>query len=58
LVDSNGAWSGSYIPAFVRRYPFMLGEMGNDRSVACIDEKYEGLNPTIGERLFTEDGAD
>ena len=58
LVNADGAWSGAYIPAFVRRYPFMLGELDKGGALACVDEKYEGFNETIGERLFAEDGSD
>jgi hypothetical protein len=58
FVNAEGGWSGGYIPAFARRYPFMLGELDKGGTVACIDETYDGLNQTIGERLFAEDGSD
>jgi SapC len=63
LVDENGAWApGIYVPAFVRRYPFILAEKpadaeGDDFTV-FLDEAYEGFGSEEGERLFKEDGTD
>ena len=58
-VDSGGKWIDPYVPAFVRRYPFMLGTPEGASPVICIDDKYEGLRQRgDGERLFAEDGAD
>ena len=63
LVGENGFWEqGIYIPAFVRRYPFVLAEKpagaeGDDFTV-FLDEAYEGFNNEEGERLFKEDGTD
>jgi hypothetical protein len=62
-VDANGQWSpDTYVPAFVRRYPFVLaekpaGQEGDDFTV-FLDERYEGFNATEGQRLFKEDGTD
>jgi hypothetical protein len=63
LVDANGQWApGVYVPAFVRRYPFILAEKpagaeGDDFTV-FLDEAYEGFDSENGERLFKEDGSD
>ena len=63
LVDNNGQWApGVYVPAFVRRYPFILAEKpegaeGDDFTV-FLDEAYEGFGSEEGERLFKEDGSD
>ena len=63
LVDENGQWApGTYVPAFVRRYPFILAEKpagaeGDDFTV-FLDEAYEGFGSEEGERLFKEDGSD
>jgi len=62
-VDAEGQWATNiYIPAFVRRYPFILaekpaGQEGDDFTV-FLDEHYEGFNGDEGERLFKEDGTD
>jgi len=63
LVDANGQWEANvYVPAFVRRYPFVLaekpaGQEGDDFTV-FLDEAFEGFGSEEGERLFKEDGSD
>lgn len=63
FVDIDGQWApGMYIPAFVRRYPFVLAEKpagteGDDFTV-FLDEAYEGFNDKEGDRLFKEDGSE
>ncbi len=58
-VDEGGNWSGSYIPAFIRRYPFVLieGETPTDLTVG-IDAAFPGFNTEVGESLFGEDGSE
>lgn len=57
LVSEGGDWLGRYIPAFVRRYPFVFSTQQDDhRFVLCVDEAFHGFNRTgRGEPLF---GAD
>jgi hypothetical protein len=63
FVDADGQWApNTYVPAFIRRYPFILaekpeGQEGDDFTV-FLDEAYEGFNTEQGERLFKDDGAD
>ena len=58
-VDEAGSWQGRYLPAFVRRYPFVLAELPGQGSLAvCIDESYPGVNDTQGEALFDAAGQD
>ena len=60
LVDDAGRWDPqTYVPAFARRYPFVLAE-GEDKSVltVCVDEAYSGLNEERGEALFEADGTE
>jgi hypothetical protein len=71
FVGPDGAWRPStYIPAFVRRYPFVLAEadassgQAPDSFTVCIDEDYAGLirnaeegTKDVTEPLFTPDGA-
>lgn len=64
FVGTDGRWEkDTYIPAFVRRYPFILAErpegttQGEDLTV-FFDEKFEGFAQEDGERLFKEDGTD
>jgi hypothetical protein len=60
LVDADGQWEkGSYIPAFARRYPFVLaGTEGSDKFTVCVDEAYPGLNDERGESLFDDAGKE
>jgi hypothetical protein len=61
FVDAKGAWdAGSYVPAFVRRYPFVLsaGEDENADLAVCIDESFPGFNETVGEPLFDAEGKE
>lgn len=63
FIDAEGRWeANTYIPAFVRRYPFVLAEKpvgaeGDDFTV-FLDEAYEGFGTAEGDRLFKEDGTD
>lgn len=53
FVAADGTWLGKYLPAYVRRYPFVLAQGENDIMTVCIDEAYSGLNKSDeGERLF------
>lgn len=58
LINEAGDWAEhSYVPAFVRRYPFVLAEQpGNDQMTLCIDEAFDGLDKVQGEALFDEKG--
>jgi hypothetical protein len=56
-VDENGAWNAKYIPAFVRRYPFVFSTTDGSRFTLCVDEEFHGVNRRgIGERLFDAEG--
>jgi hypothetical protein len=57
-VDDAGNWSGKYVPAFVRRYPFVFSSDAGGRTfILNIDESFEGINREgRGERLFDSDG--
>lgn len=56
FVDADGSWQARYIPAFVRRYPFVLGETGKEgERMVCIDESFAGFSETEGEALFEND---
>ena len=57
-VDANGKWNARYIPAYVRRYPFIFSETDTEQFVLCIDEACTGWNITEGGNpLFDEFGA-
>ena len=58
FVDESGHWKAKFVPAFVRRYPFVFaGSDNGDRLTLCIDEAFAGCNREgRGERLFDADG--
>lgn len=59
-VNAEGMWQAEYIPAYVRRYPFILSVDKTSKITnytACIDQSYAGFNKTKeGQRLFTKGG--
>jgi hypothetical protein len=45
FVVQKGGWDADYIPAYVRRYPFIPAtKEGSDELMLCIDADYKGLN--------------
>ncbi|MEO0829192.1 MAG: SapC family protein [Pseudomonadota bacterium] len=59
FIDEDGKWGGKYVPAFVRRYPFVFGQdKGGEQLILHIDDSFEGVNTEgRGERLFDAEGA-
>jgi hypothetical protein len=55
-ISEEGLWTGSYVPAYLRRYPFIIGDVPEASPVLCIDEAYEGFNQDDGNRLFSDSG--
>ncbi len=61
FIKEDGSWeAGAYVPAFVRRYPFILarGDEAAAEFTLCIDENYGGFGESEGDALFDEDGKD
>lgn len=56
FLDDRGGWDAKYVPAFVRRYPFVFSSPDQGRSFTlCIDETFAGFNREgRGQRLFDE----
>ena len=56
-VEANGAWNAKYLPAFVRRYPFVFSSDDGANFTLCLDEDFHGVNREgLGERLFDSQG--
>ena len=57
-VTKEGGWQAKYIPAFVRRYPFVFFSRDDGKTFTlCIDEAFPGFNQSgRGKRLFDDDG--
>lgn len=56
-LTKSGEWQAKYIPAFVRRYPFIFSSSADGKTFTlCIDEGFSGFNKEgRGQRLFTDD---
>ncbi|MDH0866728.1 SapC family protein [Mitsuaria sp. GD03876] len=58
LFIKNGEWTGRYVPAYVRRWPFAMArieENGSDMAL-CLDTGSGAFSETEGEPLFKADG--
>ena len=57
-LSEQGDWLAQYVPAFVRRYPFVFAAgNGPTTFTLCVDEAFPGLNHQgRGQALFTPDG--
>jgi len=61
FVDKKGEWRADYIPAYARRYPFILSTTAGqgDKFTVCIDESYPGFNTAKeGQPLFDGRGKE
>ena len=57
FLSGASAWEGRYVPAFLRRYPFVFSQEG-ELFTLCVDEEFPGLNRAgRGEALFDGSGA-
>ena len=54
----DDSWTASYLPAFVRRYPFIFSAGADGTTFTlCVDEAFQGLNYLgRGQALFTPEG--
>ena len=57
-VKEDDTWGARYIPAFVRRYPFVFAAKEDGQSFTlCVDEAFQGLNfQGRGVPLFDAEG--
>lgn len=59
LFYSRTRWKGTYVPANLRAYPFLLGGDENaEQLTLCVDESSKLVNKKDGEALFKEDGTE
>lgn len=52
LMDEEGKWKANYIPAFIRRYPFVL----NDEGTVFFDKASGCVSDSADKPLFNEEG--
>lgn len=58
FVGEGDGWDARYVPAFVRRYPFVLADLSGQQLGVCMDEAYGGFSEEEGEPLFDAQGRD
>jgi len=58
FVNDDGSWDGKYVPAYVRRYPFVFASSDDGKNFTlCLDDGFDGCNTDgKGERLFDAEG--
>lgn len=52
FVNADGGWLADYVPAFVRRYPFVAAQHEDGREMVCFDEASPRFSQTEGDPLF------
>jgi len=58
FVSKEGKWNGYYIPAYVRRYPFVPSTTNEAGKLnICIDAAYKGIDAENGAPVFNADGT-
>jgi hypothetical protein len=59
FVDEEGKWDADYIPAFIRRYPFIMSKTDNpnDPMVLCFDRECPAVDRSTGDILINEVGG-
>lgn len=57
-VNAADKWQANYIPAFIRRYPFVFTSSADGETFTlCVDEAFQGLNYLgRGKALFDAEG--
>lgn len=59
FVNEDGTWSEqTYIPAYIRRYPFIFSEFPNtDQLTLCVDMDDSVMDEKSEQKFFKEDGS-
>ncbi|MFA7354555.1 MAG: SapC family protein, partial [Sulfurimonadaceae bacterium] len=57
-IDANGKWVTSYVPSYLRKYPFSLASTKENpnQKVILIDEDSPLFSKSKGKQLFKKDG--
>jgi hypothetical protein len=56
FLDANGRWDARYVPAYVRRFPFVFAETAPEQYTVCIDTTSDLLDEKEGTALFESNG--
>ena len=55
FIKDDGGWDARYIPAFIRRYPFVLADSGDaGQKMVGIDGSFDGFDEKDGDPLFED----
>ncbi len=59
FVNEKGEWAaGTYIPAYIRRYPFIFSELPNTEQLTlCVDMNDKVVSEDSTQKFFNEDGT-
>jgi len=63
-VQKSGHWVGRYVPAHIRRYPFIavLNQQGSSQDkqqyILLVDQQAPHITADQGERIYTDDGRE
>ncbi|HCU65132.1 MAG TPA: hypothetical protein DF774_05155 [Rheinheimera sp.] len=57
LFVENETYTGGYLPASIRTYPFTLAQAADDQLVLCVNEQADNVSRTEGQAMFNEDGS-
>lgn len=57
-TDAQGQlrWSGRYMPAYLRAYPFTMAQVAEGQWAVCVDRSFDGFSETEGRPLFDDKG--
>jgi len=57
FIADDSTWKADYVPAFVRRYPFVFTTIDEGKTFTlCVDEAYSGCSEDgDGDRMFNDD---
>jgi hypothetical protein len=56
FLSAGGLWEARYVPAYVRRYPFVFVETSPEQFTVCIDPSSKLLDEQTGTPLFEASG--
>lgn len=56
LFVNGDQWTGNYVPAYIRRYPFVMARLDDNANnmAVCYDSSWPAFNDSTGEALFKD----
>lgn len=57
FLNEDGSWAEAYVPAYIRRYPFIFSEIpDSDQLTLCVDDTKDVIDPKGGQSFFDKEG--